>query len=130
MLAGGGVVSGCAGLHWCTEFGVEVHPRLEADGARSGLVPVNAASSRRDGHQDVVSTTTIRVDHETHRRLVAISRASNRPLIEVLRDAAEALVRARFATLVAAQLDALRHDPDDWACYTAQSEFAVHDGFA
>ena len=35
----------------------------------------------------MVSTTTIRVDQETHRRLVAISRASNRPLIDVLRDA-------------------------------------------
>jgi len=77
-----------------------------------------------------VSTTTIRVDQETHRRLTAISRASNRPLIDVLRDAAEALERARFATLVGAQLDALRHDPDDWARYIAQSELAVHDGLA
>ena len=77
-----------------------------------------------------MSTTTIRVDQETHRRLIAISRASNRPLIDVVRDAAEALERAGFASLVAAQLDALRHDPDEWACYTAQSEFAVHDGLA
>ena len=77
-----------------------------------------------------MSTTTIRVDQETHRRLIAISRASNRPLINVLRDATEALERARFATLVAVQLDALRHDPDDWASYIAQSELAVHDGLA
>ena len=77
-----------------------------------------------------MSTTTIRVDQETHRRLTAISRASNRPLIDVLPDAAGALERARFATLVASQLDALRHDPEDWERYTAHAELAVHDGLA
>ena len=78
----------------------------------------------------MVSTTTIRVDQETHRRLIAISRATNRPLIDVLRDAADALERARFATLVASQLDALRHDPEDWVRYIAHAELAVHDGLA
>ena len=77
-----------------------------------------------------MSTTTIRVDQETHRRLIAISRASNRPLIDVLRDAADALERVRFATLVASQLDALRHDPEDWARYTADAELAVPDGLS
>ena len=76
------------------------------------------------------TTTTIRVDHETHRRLVAISRTSGRPLIEVLRDAADALERARFASLVASQLDVLRQDPDDWASYSADAELALHDGLA
>jgi predicted transcriptional regulator len=75
-----------------------------------------------------VSTTTIRVDHETHRRLVAISRASNRSLIDVVRDAAEALERAQFATLVSSQLDAMRRQRDDWAAYTGDAELAVRDG--
>ena len=77
-----------------------------------------------------MSTTTIRVDQETHRRLIAISRASNRPLIDVLRDAADALERARFATLVASQLDAMRRDAEDWAHYTADADLAVRDGLA
>jgi predicted transcriptional regulator len=75
-------------------------------------------------------STTIRVDHETHRRLIAISRASNRPLIDVVRDAADALERARFATLVASQLDAIRQHPEDWASYTTDAELAIRDGIS
>ena len=75
-------------------------------------------------------STTIRVDQETHRRLIAISRASNRPLIDVVRDAADALERARFATLVASQLDAIRQHPEDWARYTTDAELAIRDGIA
>jgi predicted transcriptional regulator len=78
----------------------------------------------------MMSTTTIRVDHETHRRLVAVSRASNRPLIDVVRDATDALERSRFAALVAAQLDVIRQDPEDWACYTTDAELALRDGLA
>ena len=75
-------------------------------------------------------TTTVRVDKETHRRLVAISRASGRPLVDVLRDAADALERARFATLVASQLDALRRDPAEWASYTTDADLALQDGLS
>ena len=75
-------------------------------------------------------TTTIRVDQETHHRLVTISRASGRPLIDVLRDAAEALERSRFASLVTSQLDTLHRDPDRWASYTNDADLAVHDGLS
>ena len=78
----------------------------------------------------VSATTTIRVDRETHRRLVAISRASDRPLIYVLRDAADALERSRFASLVTSQLDALRENPAHWASYSADADLALHDGLA
>ena len=77
-----------------------------------------------------VSTTTIRVDQDTHRRLAAISRASGRSLIDVVRDAADALERARFASVVASQLDALRKDPAEWARYIADADLAVHDGLS
>lgn len=77
-----------------------------------------------------MNTTTIRVDQHTHARLIAISRATNRSLIDVVRDATDALARARFATLVASQFDDLRRDPDGWAHYTANAELAVHDGLA
>jgi predicted transcriptional regulator len=77
-----------------------------------------------------MNTTTIRVDQDTHRRFVAISRASNRPLVEVLRDAAESLERARFAAEVSAQLDALRQRPDEWANYTMDADLSLRDGLS
>jgi predicted transcriptional regulator len=77
-----------------------------------------------------MTTTTIRVDQDTHRRLVEISRSSSRPLIDVVRDAVDALERTRFATLVAAQLDAIRHQPEVWASYTADADLGLGDGIA
>ena len=78
----------------------------------------------------VSATTTIRVDQETHRRLFAISRASGRPMIDVLRDATDALERAHFASLVTSELDALRQDPAGWASYTADADLALRDGLS
>ena len=74
------------------------------------------------------ATTTIRIDRETHRRLVAISRASGRQLLDVVRDAAEALERARFAANVNGQLDRLRQDPSAWDDYVSDAELAIRDG--
>lgn len=51
-------------------------------------------------------------------------------MIDVVRDAADALERARFATLVASQLDAIRQHPEDWARYTTDAELAIRDGIA
>lgn len=64
-----------------------------------------------------MSTTTIRVDSETHASLVDLSQKSGRSLIETVRDAAEALRRQRFADKVTAELAELRSDPDAWAAY-------------
>lgn len=66
-------------------------------------------------------TTTIRVDSETHARLVAMSSASGASLIDTVRDAAEALRRLRFAERVTAELATLQADPTAWAEYLAEA---------
>ena len=76
-----------------------------------------------------MSTTTIRVDAETHARLVELSRASGESLIDTVRDATEALRRQRFAHAVVEQLADLRHHPDEWRAYIGDAEStAVRDG--
>jgi hypothetical protein len=68
-----------------------------------------------------VGTTTIRVDTETHARLLELSAAAGSSLMDTVRDAAEALRRQRFAHQVAAELEALRADPDAWSAYLAEA---------
>ncbi len=68
------------------------------------------------------TTTTIRIDTETHRRLSAIAKASGRPLIDVVRSATEALERAEFAQLVTGQIERLRADPERWVDYLGEAE--------
>jgi predicted DNA-binding protein len=76
-----------------------------------------------------METTTIRVDTETHARLLAMSKAAGKSLIATVRDAAEALARQRFARRVAAELEELRRDPEAWAAYLAEAEAtSVSDG--
>ncbi len=76
-----------------------------------------------------MATTTIRVDTDTHARLQALSQESGRPLIDTVRDAAEALGRQRFAHQVATELAELRGDGDAWKSYLAESDTtSVTDG--
>ena len=76
-----------------------------------------------------MTTTTIRVDTETHARLLALSKATGTSLIETVRDAAEALRRQRFAYQVAAELAELHNDPQAWAAYLSEAdETSVSDG--
>ena len=76
-----------------------------------------------------MGTTTVRVDTETHARLLQLSRASGRSLGETMREATEALRRQRFAATVAAEIDELRQDPQAWADYLAEAEVtSVADG--
>ncbi|MGF1595552.1 MAG: toxin-antitoxin system protein [Acidimicrobiales bacterium] len=76
-----------------------------------------------------MGTTTIRIDTDTHARLVALSRATGASLIETVRDATEALRRQRFAHQVAAELAELRADPEAWQAYLAEAEeTSVPDG--
>jgi len=76
-----------------------------------------------------MSTTTIRVDTDTHARLVALSRATGTSLIETVREAAEALRRQRFAHHVATELTELRSDPEAWAAYVVEAgSTSVTDG--
>ena len=76
-----------------------------------------------------MATTTIRVDTDTHARLVEMSKASGASLIDTVRDAAEALRRLRFAQQVTDELAELREDPEAWEEYLAEAEAsAVTDG--
>lgn len=76
-----------------------------------------------------MGTTTIRVDTDTHARLVALSQATGASLIETVRDAVEALRRQRFGHQVAAELAELREDPHAWQAYLAEAEdMSVTDG--
>lgn len=76
-----------------------------------------------------MGTTTIRVDTDTHARLVELSRATGSSLIETVRDAAEALRRQRFAHQVAAELAELRRDHPAWESYLAEGDStSVPDG--
>ena len=76
-----------------------------------------------------MATTTIRVDTETHARLVELSATSGATLMDTVRDAAEALRRERFAARVVDELDQLRSDPDAWRTYLAEAEeTSVADG--
>ena len=76
-----------------------------------------------------MGTTTIRVDTDTHARLLDLSRATGASLIETVRDAAEALRRQRFALQVADELRQLHKDPPSWEAYLAEAdETSVSDG--
>lgn len=76
-----------------------------------------------------MATTTIRVDTETHTRLLALSNESGKTLIETVRDAAEALRRQRFAGQVAAELAELKMDEQAWNDYLAEADStSVSDG--
>jgi predicted transcriptional regulator len=69
-----------------------------------------------------MGTTTIRVDTDTHARLVELSESAGSSLMATVSDAAEALRRQRFAHQVAAELSDLRDDPEAWSGYLAESD--------
>ena len=64
-----------------------------------------------------MATTTIRVDEETHARLLDMSREAGDSLVHTVKQAADALSRQRFAQRVSAQLDELRTDEKSWREY-------------
>ena len=76
-----------------------------------------------------MATTTIRVDKDTHARLLELSRATGDSLIDTVRDAAEALRRQRFASHVISELAELQGDPTAWADYLSETDAtSVSDG--
>lgn len=76
-----------------------------------------------------MGTTTIRIDTDTHARLVELSSDTGASLIDTVRDATEALRRQRFAHLVAVELSELRKDPAAWEAYLSDAEATtVSDG--
>jgi hypothetical protein len=76
------------------------------------------------------ATTTIRIERDVHQRLLALSRDTGRQLMDVVRDAADALERAQFAHVVAREFDLLRSDHSAWSAYLGDAELAVDDGIA
>lgn len=76
-----------------------------------------------------MATTTVRIDADTHARLVELSDAAGASLIDTVRDAVEALRRQRFARRAAAEMAELRSDPQAWESYLAEAEStSVTDG--
>ena len=76
-----------------------------------------------------MNTTTIRVDRQTHSRLLEMSSETGDTITETVRQAAEALRRLRFGLRVQEEYAALRSDPEAWADYLAEVESShVTDG--
>ena len=69
-----------------------------------------------------MATTTIRVDRDTHARLLEMSRETGDSLTDTVRQAAEALRRLRFGLRVQEEYATLRRDPGAWAGYLAEVE--------
>ena len=76
-----------------------------------------------------MASTTIRVDTETHERLVELSEVAGASLIDTVRAGADALRRLRFAERVADELSALKEDSVVWDDYIADADTtSVSDG--
>jgi predicted DNA-binding protein len=69
-----------------------------------------------------MGTTTIRVDSETHARLVELSESIGTSLMATVREAAEALRRQRFAFKVADEMATLRSNPREWSAYLSEAD--------
>lgn len=69
-----------------------------------------------------MGTTTVRVDRETHSRLLEMSQDTGDSITETVRQAAEALRRLRFGLRVQEELTAMRSDPESWSDYLAEAE--------
>lgn len=78
-----------------------------------------------------MGTTTIRVDTDTHDRLIEMSKSAGNSLIDTVRQATEALHRQRFAEQVTSELSALRDDGEAWSAYLAgANSTSVADGLS
>ncbi len=69
----------------------------------------------------MTDSTTIRVDRDTHRRLLDLSQSADLSLMEVLRRATAALEQQLFVAEAKSQMQRLRADPQAWADYLRDS---------
>ena len=77
----------------------------------------------------MTDSTTIRVDRDTHQRLLAFSQQQGLSLMEILRRATDALDRELFVGEARAQIEKLKADPQTWADYLHESSLTeVADG--
>jgi hypothetical protein len=77
----------------------------------------------------MTDSTTIRVDRDTHRRLLDLSQSADLSLMEVLRRATAALEQQLFVAEAKSQMQRLRADPQAWTDYLRDSSLTeVPDG--
>jgi hypothetical protein len=77
----------------------------------------------------MTDSTTIRVDRDTHQRLLAFSQQQGLSLMEILRRATDALDRELFVGEARAQIEKLKADPQAWVDYLRESSLTeVADG--
>ena len=77
----------------------------------------------------MTDSTTIRVDRDTHQRLLVFSQQQGLSLMEVLRRATDALDRELFVGEARAQIEKLKADPQAWVDYLRESSLTeVADG--
>ena len=77
----------------------------------------------------MTDSTTIRVDRDTHQRLLAFSQQQGLSLMEILRRATDALDRELFVSEARSQIEKLKADPQAWADYLRESSLTeVADG--
>ena len=77
----------------------------------------------------MTDSTTIRVDRDTHRRLLDLSQSADLSLMEVLRRATAALEQQLFVAEAKSQMHHLHADPQAWADYLPDSSLTeVSDG--
>ena len=77
----------------------------------------------------MTDSTTIRVDRDTHQRLLVFSQQQGLSLMEVLRRATDALDRELFVSEARSQIEKLKADPQAWADYLRESSLTeVADG--
>ena len=69
----------------------------------------------------MTDSTTIRVDRDTHQRLLVFSQQQGLSLMEVLRRATDALDRELFVGEARAQIEKLKANPQAWADYLHES---------
>ena len=77
----------------------------------------------------MTDSTTIRVDRDTHQRLLAFSQHQGLSLMEILRRAPDALDRELCGGQARAQIEKLKANPQAWADYLSDSSLTeVADG--
>ena len=77
----------------------------------------------------MTDSTTIRVDRDTHQRLLVFSQQQGLSLMEILRRATDALDRELFVGEARAQIEKLKADPQAWVDYLRESSLTeVADG--
>lgn len=81
-----------------------------------------AAKKSTHKPQELTGSTTIRVDRDTHGRLMKISEETGTSIVDLVRESVRAFEHNLFAERLVAQLDAMRQDPDEWESYVEECE--------